>query len=348
MTTSTALSTGPTAAELACIPEALKARPQWVLWRGADRINAHTGEVKLNKIPIDAQTLTRASSTDAETWHSLRQCRAALPCALEEWGQEARPDFRGGGLGYVFAHEDPFCGIDLDGCRHPMTGDITAWAQNVLDTLTTYTEVSPSGTGVKLWVRGTLPPGRRKTGRIEMYDEARFFTVTGWRVPGAPATIAARQDALEALHRATFGTAADTRNTPHGTTCLSKSVPQCRMPCCSPPSVRVSNTTNSTPSGTARGPPATRVRAKRTWPFWRSLPSGRKTPPNWNASSVSPGWCETNGASGPTTATGPSGPRSCRQQPSITPNLRSRLQIPVDTWLGPRSTWCGVPAHGGR
>ena len=77
---------GPTAEDLAMIPEALQARPQWVLWRGADRIDKHTGEVKLNKIPIDAQTLTKASSTDAETWHSLRQCLAALPCALEALG----------------------------------------------------------------------------------------------------------------------------------------------------------------------------------------------------------------------------------------------------------------------
>jgi hypothetical protein len=63
-----ALYPGPTPQDLDRIPEDLKQLPQWVLWRGADRIDQQTGEVKLNKIPIDPQTLKNASTTDPETW----------------------------------------------------------------------------------------------------------------------------------------------------------------------------------------------------------------------------------------------------------------------------------------
>ncbi len=43
-------------------------------------------------------------------------------------------------------------GIDLDTCRDPETGAIEGWAQAIVDRLGTYTEVSPSGTGVKLFL----------------------------------------------------------------------------------------------------------------------------------------------------------------------------------------------------
>src|SRR5262245_20859759 len=77
--------TGPTAVDLARIPAGLKARPQWVLWRGEDRLDTRTGNVKLNKIPIDPQTLNKASTTDPTTWGTFEQCVNALDTALEGW-----------------------------------------------------------------------------------------------------------------------------------------------------------------------------------------------------------------------------------------------------------------------
>ena len=60
---------GPSPQDLDCIPADLKTRSQWVLWRGADRIDQQTGEVTgLEKIPIDPQTLRNASTTDPKTW----------------------------------------------------------------------------------------------------------------------------------------------------------------------------------------------------------------------------------------------------------------------------------------
>jgi putative DNA primase/helicase len=198
---------GPTAEDLDRIPAELKACPQWVLWRGADRIDTTTGEVTgLNKTPIDPQTLRHASTTDQQTWGTFAQCVAALPVALEEWEHANPGAYRGGGLGFVFTSGDPYCGVDLDHCRDPDTGEIAAWAQRIIETLASYTEVTPSATGLHVLVQGVLPPTGRKKGAIEMYSHARFFTMTGWHLPSTTRSIEARLEVLTALHAATFGT----------------------------------------------------------------------------------------------------------------------------------------------
>jgi putative DNA primase/helicase len=201
----TTTSTGPTTEHLAKIPDDLKALPQWVLWRGEDRIDQRTGAVKLNKIPIDQQTLRNADTTNPTTWGTFVRCVAALPVALEEWAYERGSAYRGGGIGYVFTKDDPFAGVDLDRCVDPVTGAIEAWAQGHIDALASYTEITPSGTGIHVIVEGTLPPRGRKRGAVELYDRARFFTMTGWHVPSTPHAIEARQEALAAFHATVFG-----------------------------------------------------------------------------------------------------------------------------------------------
>ena len=59
---------GPTPDNLACLPDALTQRPQWVLWRGVETAEEDTGEIRLNKVPYDPQTLHKASTTDPSTW----------------------------------------------------------------------------------------------------------------------------------------------------------------------------------------------------------------------------------------------------------------------------------------
>src|SRR6266487_2842027 len=197
--------TGPTAEDLAHIPADLKTRRQWILWRGADRIDKQTGEiVGLDKIPVDARALRHASTTDPETWVDFRFCVEALPVALEEWHADDPGAYRGGGIGYVFSHDDPYVGIDLDHCRDPVTGTIAPWAQTHMDALASYAEVSPSGTGVHMVIEGTLPPHGRKKADIEMYAYARFFTMTGWHLTDTPPTIEPRQHELITMHTIIF------------------------------------------------------------------------------------------------------------------------------------------------
>ena len=79
----------------------------------------------------------------------------------------------------------------------------------ILRRLSTYAEVSPSGTGCKLIGVGRLPPGKRsigsKQGGIEFYDQGRYFTITGHLVPGSPPVINQCQAAVSELHAAVFG-----------------------------------------------------------------------------------------------------------------------------------------------
>jgi hypothetical protein len=93
----------------------------------------------------------------------------------------------------------PYTGVNLDGCRDSGTGDIEPLAQKIIASLNSYTEVSPRGCGVHIWVKGNLPPGGRKKGHIEMYCTGRFLTVTGLHLDGTPKTVEERQTELTDL-----------------------------------------------------------------------------------------------------------------------------------------------------
>src|SRR5690606_30026741 len=63
-----------------------------------------------------------------------------------------------------------------------------------------YAERSVSDTGAHCIARGTLPEGARRRGRVEVYEEGRYFAMTGRRIPGTPAEVNERTAALAALH----------------------------------------------------------------------------------------------------------------------------------------------------
>lgn len=170
------------------VPEVLRTRQQWVLWR----LKHKPGQKKPTKVPYRSDGRP-ASTTDPATW-----CSFEAACVAYGAGGFA-------GVGFVFTEEDPFVGIDLDCCRDAATGELAPWAKAIVDRFGTYTEVSPSGTGVHLILEGALPPGGRKRGAIECYDHGRYFTVSGWRLNGVPpAPVEKRQDVLVAWHAETF------------------------------------------------------------------------------------------------------------------------------------------------
>ena len=63
-------------------PRELRERPQWMYWRGEDRIDQGTGEVKVSKPPIDPKTLKKADKTDPRTWGTFEDCCTGIECAL--------------------------------------------------------------------------------------------------------------------------------------------------------------------------------------------------------------------------------------------------------------------------
>jgi primase-polymerase (primpol)-like protein len=154
-----------------------------VCWREEER------DGKPTKIPVTPGAGGFASATESETWASFE---AALDYTETEHAD---------GIGFVFTDDDPIVGVDLDDCRDPETGDVDDAALDIIERLDSYTEVSPSGTGYHVLITGELPDGRNRRGSVELYDTARFFTVTGDHVGRTPTRVARRQDALTAIHR---------------------------------------------------------------------------------------------------------------------------------------------------
>jgi hypothetical protein len=183
---------------VAKIPNSLKALPQWVLWRVGER---KSGD-KPTKLPFQING-DFAKAGVPSTWSTFEQ-------ALEVYE-------RGGyeGLGFEFATAGGFVGVDLDGCRNPETGEVSAWAREIIQLLNSYAEVSPTQTGVKLFLRGKspLPTGRKcqvaadkvcdKQPAIEVYDHGRYFAVTGMRLQG-PTEPEDRQQQLNDLCKKYF------------------------------------------------------------------------------------------------------------------------------------------------
>ncbi len=116
------------------------------------------------------------------------------------------------GVGFVFTAEDEFCGVDLDNCIRP-DGTLEPWAQPIVEKLKSYTEISPSGKGLKIFIQAKKGGGKNRFDidkpagtRIEVYDSGRYFTVTGKIWPGSNSEIAPRQKELDELYSQGFGT----------------------------------------------------------------------------------------------------------------------------------------------
>ena len=143
------------------IPEELKALDQWVVYR-LEKVKD-----RLTKPPYQVNGY-KASSTKPETW-----------CAFEQ-AFEAYNKKNFDGIGFVFTKDDPYTGIDFDGCVNPETKSIESWAMEWIVKFSSYTEFSPSKTGTHTIVKGKLPCEKGiKKGDYEIYDHARYFTFTG-------------------------------------------------------------------------------------------------------------------------------------------------------------------------
>jgi hypothetical protein len=155
------------------VPDDLTELDRWVLW------GYETRKGKPTKVPYQV-TGRHADSTDPRTWTTFEE-------AVGAWRRKQR---RYAGIGFVFSREDGLAGIDLDNSLDE-EGDVKVWARGVIERFSdTYTEISPSGRGLKIWTRGSLaanlPGAKVGDGQIEMYDHARYFAVTGRAFRGAP------------------------------------------------------------------------------------------------------------------------------------------------------------------
>jgi len=166
------------------IPEELRAYPQWICWKAVPK-----GD-RFNKIPIEPGTGKAARSNDPTTWRSYQEASTYYDANR---GKLA-------GIGFVLSAEDPFTGGDIDHCRDPKTGELTGKAKTILQRLDTYSEISPSDTGIRFFCRGTLPgTGKAKDG-VELYDRGRFLTITGGWLGNYSGNIEDRQNEIVSLY----------------------------------------------------------------------------------------------------------------------------------------------------
>lgn len=169
------------------IPEEMKSRDTWVCWRFVWKADRE----EWTKVPVNPSNDRRAKSNDPDTWVAFDTAKA----------YHENPDTNSDGLGFLFDPEDTIVGIDLDDARNPDTGQPTDTAKDIINTLDSFTEVSPSGTGYHTLVHGALPDdAKNRTGKIEIYERGRYFTVTGQRVDGTPKAVNRRNQSLSDVH----------------------------------------------------------------------------------------------------------------------------------------------------
>jgi len=163
------------------IPKELKPRDQWVGW-----VKKKGKAGKISKVPINPnkKKSAPASVSDPETWGRFKKAIEAY----ERLGID--------GIGFVFTKNDHYVGIDLDKCRDPKTEKIDAEAMAIVKALQSYTEISPSGTGLHIISKASLVSGKKgKT--MEIYGHGRYFTMTGRHLEGTPLTIENRESEIQ-------------------------------------------------------------------------------------------------------------------------------------------------------
>ncbi|KOS71823.1 DNA primase [Lysinibacillus contaminans] len=152
------------------MPMELQNLKQWIVWR----FEKEKGRDKPTKVPYQINGL-KASSNNSNTWSTFEEVINAV--RSKEYGFD--------GIGFMFAKDDNYIGIDIDNCYSE--GEFNQIANDLMELLDSYSEFSPSGTGIHIIVKGQLPEYITGTGKksakygLEIYSHGRFFTCTGNR-----------------------------------------------------------------------------------------------------------------------------------------------------------------------
>jgi len=177
--------------DIAGVPASMMDTARWAPWRAV----WNEKKRKYEKIPHRAEQPAYGLSTKStKGWTSFHKAMAVYLQNRSKFagvGYLVTGEKVAGAAADVFAPGD-LAGVDLDHCRDAATGEIAPWAAEVIAKLDSYTEVSPSGTGLRVMVRAGLDADTidHQQG-IEIYGgtQARFVTITGQRVDGSRADV---------------------------------------------------------------------------------------------------------------------------------------------------------------
>lgn len=178
---------------LAGLPDELKTGKRFVGWREFKRNGNFT------ELPVDPHTGGPAKPTDPSTW-------ATIEDALAHY--KSHPEVSG--VGRVFDSTDGLIGVDFKDCRDPDGGRVSGFALHWLEKLNSYTEISPSKRGFKVWVRAKHRLGgwsgrSSKEPAVELHRYRRYFAITGEKNPLYSANVEERQEVIDALYADVFG-----------------------------------------------------------------------------------------------------------------------------------------------
>lgn len=160
---------------LYAIPAELRALRQFVLWKYVD-----VGAAKPTKIPYQING-EKADVTNPFTWSRFEEVFNALGLGGYD------------GIGFVFTANDPYTFIDLD---YTDNSEHHQRQIKIYHEFDSYSELSPSGKGLHIIVKGQVPQGRRRDS-VEVYSSARYATMTGHVYNDKP--IFERQQLLDQL-----------------------------------------------------------------------------------------------------------------------------------------------------
>lgn len=179
----------PTQQPLCNPPQELTELRQWVTWKLVTR-TARDGRQRQTKVPFLFSGQPAKSTDPRGYWLHYWQALVAVSSS-----NIRRTSRSLDGVGFVFKEGGGLTGIDLDDCIDEH-GRLASWALEIVQEVASYTEVSPSGRGLKIIARGTAPRNGKR-GSFEAYSGGRYFTITGMVIPG----YSELRDAQEAIDR---------------------------------------------------------------------------------------------------------------------------------------------------
>lgn len=160
------------APSIASIPTTLRAySKRWAPWEAVWKPERG----KFDKVPKVATKIDAGVSTKNAWW--------PFDTAVAGYEVLSLVAEHGGGVGFNMTKVRGLVGIDLDKCI--TDGQIAPWAMEIVTRAASYAEISPSGNGLRIFVKGTVPQDWNDHGRgIEVYagHEARFLTITGCKL----------------------------------------------------------------------------------------------------------------------------------------------------------------------
>lgn len=178
------------------VPNELKNAKRWCLFALKDKKN-NDGVVKKTKIPYNPMTGKPAKSNDKNTWSSFKiACLGYEKYKEVDYYNRETETFEKipvGGLGFMLG--DGYFGVDIDNQI-----DNTELINEFVNQLKSYTEYSQSGKGIHIICKGYLSGEENRKGDIEMYDNLRFFAMTGNIFPGSINEIVDCTERVKPLH----------------------------------------------------------------------------------------------------------------------------------------------------